>query len=389
MKKNSYVKSEKLPPLLKYPGGKDSELHHIHDALPDLIENYYEPFLGGGAVFLSLECDKYFVNDKSKELIDFYQQIVSGNIDFFEKLNAINKNWKLISDITINHKTTLSNLYLEYYQGKINETDLNNKVMEFVLKNADEFNGLLSSDFNCDIENFILLLKKTLVRKFKRMKKISIEKGNLSNSDILDNIESAMKASFYTHLRNIFNKSTFFNISEGYYSAIYFFIRQTCYSSMFRYNKNGGFNVPYGGISYNNKNFDDSIKYFKSERLKKHFSKTTIGNLDFYDFMNKFEPQKNDFIFLDPPYDSEFSTYSNNQFDSSDQERLANYLINECKANFMLVIKNTTLISSLYPEGTKTRNGGIIKIDCFDKQYAVSFKNRNKKDVQHLVITNY
>lgn len=61
--------------------------------------------------------------------------------------------------------------------------------------------------------------------------------------------------------------------------------------------------------------------------------------MDFYDFMNCYEPQKDDFVFLDPPYDSEFSTYAKNEFNKDDQARLANYLIKECKANFMIVIK--------------------------------------------------
>ena len=158
---------------------------------------------------------------------------------------------------------------------------------------------------------------------------------------------------------------------------------------MFRYNKSGGFNVPYGGISYNKTNFDKNLSYFSSKKLINHFSKTTFGNRDFYDFMNKYEPEKNDFIFVDPPYDSEFSTYSKNEFVESDQERLANYLINNCKGNFMLVIKNTDLISSLYVQGTKTANKDKIYISSFDKNYSVSFKNRNNKKVQHLVITNY
>lgn len=32
--------------------------------------------------------------------------------------------------------------------------------------------------------------------------------------------------------------------------------------------------------------------------------------MDFYEFMNTYKPKKNDFVFLDPPYDSEFSTYA-------------------------------------------------------------------------------
>ena len=91
---------------------------------------------------------------------------------------------------------------------------------------------------------------------------------------------------------------------------------------------------------------------------------------------------KNDFIFLDPPYDTEFNTYARNTFDKADQKRLADYLQSECEAKFMLIIKSTPYILSLY----KNKN---LNIRVFDKKYLVSFMNRNNKNVQHLLITNY
>jgi len=151
---------------------------------------------------------------------------------------------------------------------------------------------------------------------------------------------------------------------------------------MFRYNKSGAFNVPYGGIGYNRKNLAKKVDYLQSKGLVQHLSKTTIDNLDFEEFFAKNKPQKGDFIFLDPPYDSEFSTYAQNEFTRADQARLANYLINSCKANWMMVIKNTDFIYGLY-----SKEG--ININTFDKKYLVSFQNRNNKEAEHLIITNY
>ena len=86
-------------------------------------------------------------------------------------------------------------------------------------------------------------------------------------------------------------------------------------------------------------------------------------------------------MFLDPPYDTEFSTYAGNEFGKKDQIRLRDYLKNT-KAKFMLIIKNTDFIYNLY-----NQDGFFIK--SFDKKYLVSIKNRNDKDVEHLIITNY
>ena len=98
--------------------------------------------------------------------------------------------------------------------------------------------------------------------------------------------------------------------------------------------------------------------------------------------MKKHPPSTRDFIFLDPPYDTEFSTYAKNQFGKEDQVRLAKYLINECKGKWMMIIKNTPYIYSLY-------DGRGLNIRSFDKKYQVSFMNRNSRDVTHLIITNY
>ena len=48
----------------------------------------------------------------------------------------------------------------------------------------------------------------------------------------------------------------------------------------------------------------------------------------------------------------------------------------------MMIIKNTDFIYELY-------NKDGINIQTFNKEYLVSFMNRNEKKVTHLLITNY
>ena len=66
----SNVLTNRLSPLIKYPGGKEKELNYIIPALPAKIDNYYEPFVGGGAVYFSIEAKKYYINDKSDEFLE-------------------------------------------------------------------------------------------------------------------------------------------------------------------------------------------------------------------------------------------------------------------------------------------------------------------------------
>ena len=79
------AKKNKLSPLLKYPGGKDKELKYILPNLPKRANRYFEPFVGGGAVYFALNSEYYYINDKSLELICLYKMIAEQNEDFLYK----------------------------------------------------------------------------------------------------------------------------------------------------------------------------------------------------------------------------------------------------------------------------------------------------------------
>lgn len=378
---NTCLKIPRLSPIIKWAGGKELELTLIAPKIPVKFNRYYDPFVGGGAVYFSIDRPEMFINDKSEELISIYRLLKDQDPYFFEQLEKINNNWKLLEKVVISHYNELISLYKNYSLDVFSKIQTENAILEFVIQNAEEFNGILESSFNISIENFIREVKRNLINKIGRMKKIEIEKGNLSQEDILNNIESALKSAFYMHFRYLYNRTNLYNIEPSFASAIFFFIREFCYASMFRYNQKGEFNVPYGGIQYNRKDFLRKIQTLHSKDYQMHLSKTKIFNCDFLDFLTITTPQDKDFIFLDPPYDSEFSTYANNTFTREDQIRLAQYLYT-CPAYFMLVIKNTEFIYELYTNRD-------LRIESFDKKYLVSFQDRNDKRAEHLIITNY
>lgn len=379
----SIYKQRKLEQIVKWPGGKGKELKYIIPNLPEYFENYYEPFVGGGSVYTIIQTERAFINDKSQELIELYKIIQSSKRnDFFNALREIIHNWEVLGYVAKKNELFFLELYKKYSENKITETILTNSLFEFILKHSEDFNGMFSPIFNFNIENFIKEIKKNLIRKIKRMKELEIKKHKLPDSDILDNIETALKSAFYMHFRYLYNSNEKYNLNKAFSSAIFLFIRNFAYSGMFRYNSKGEFNVPYGGIGYNKKNFEKKVEYLKSDALRKHLEKTIIESDDFEVFFEKYPATIKDFIFLDPPYDTEFSTYAQNEFNRNDQKRLANYLINKTKAKWMMIIKNTDFILNLYS------NKGL-NIEMFDKTYLVSFMNRNNKKTEHLLIRNY
>ena len=262
-------------PLLKWAGGKEQELKYIIPNLPEYFENYYEPFVGGGSVYTAIQAKEYFINDKSHELIDLYKIIVSDKRDmFFKAIEEIIHNWEVLGNISEKNQGFFIKIYEDFACNKISKDILSSKIYEFILKYSKEFNGLFSSSFNFNIENFLKEIKKNLVRKTSRMKVLEKEKGKLPNKDILDNIETALKSAFYMHFRHIYNFYKKYELNQVFYTAIFLFIRNYAYSGMFRYNSKGEFNVPYGGIAYNNKNFRKKIDYLKSAPLQELLSKT-------------------------------------------------------------------------------------------------------------------
>lgn len=73
-----------MKPFIKWPGGKSDELKIILNNLPLEINNYYEPFVGGGAVYLGLDnLNRYYINDKSNELMGLYKAVKEQDETFF------------------------------------------------------------------------------------------------------------------------------------------------------------------------------------------------------------------------------------------------------------------------------------------------------------------
>jgi len=368
-----------LSPIIKWAGGKERELPRIFECAPQHYNRFFDPFVGGGSVLMAFPVDGgHLVNDKSEELIALYRSIQNQDPKMFEALERINLSWKKTSAFVDNHPE-LQGVYTKYRDGVESQEATQMKLYEFI---GNEFTNLISYLGNGPVATNLYEkeLQRNITQKYWRMKKIETKRTRMPEKDLRDNIQTAVMGSLYMYYRSLYNGAI--PVDDGMKTALFVFIRNFAYSGMFRYNGLGEFNVPYGGIGYNAKTLDKKIAYYRSELVARHLSRTTIECLDFEEFLRKHPPQKDDFVFLDPPYDSEFSTYAKNAFGKEDQRRLANYLINECKGKWLMVIKCTPFIYSLY-------DGHGLNIRSFDKKYQVSFMNRNNRDVRHLIITNY
>jgi len=376
------MRKNKFNPLIKYTGGKFNEYKYFSNYIPSSIKDYYEPFIGGGGVLFQL-CNedkiqgKIFINDKSEDLMSFYSNI--SNETFINEIKNLSDVWDDVCNLG-------KSIYKEYGDTFLDIIENNDDIDKFINKSLYEFinNFIVESKHLSKYNNHGFSIQdeiyKGLKDKTKKFIKKTIKKDGINIP--FKSITTSVCQSFYFIVRNMYNdwnssKNTNYTSQEK--SSQWFFIREFCFGSMFRYSKDGKFNIPYGGFAYNKKCLKCKIDEIASKKIQSLFNSINISNKDFSETLdNNFN--EDDFIFLDPPYDSTFSEYDNNIFDKNDHIRLKNSL-SKTKCKWLIVIRKTDFISELYTDYTQIE---------FNKTYTYQAKGEYEdKNTIHLIIKNY
>src|SRR6266700_2201190 len=137
------IRAERLQSLLKWAGGKEQELRYILPMLPP-FNRYYEPFVGGGAVFFSIRAEMKFINDKSSELIRLYRMVAEQNSEFFQTLSGLLYQWQCMSHFVDTHATKLTSTYKAYSMGEYPSGRMREILFEFVLSHAKDFTDMFA-----------------------------------------------------------------------------------------------------------------------------------------------------------------------------------------------------------------------------------------------------
>lgn len=88
----------KVSPVIKWAGGKTQLLEDIRRRMPKHYNRYYEPFLGGAAVYLAIQPERSTLNDVNPQLINVYRQIQTAPDELIHKLQAIQKKYNGLPD---------------------------------------------------------------------------------------------------------------------------------------------------------------------------------------------------------------------------------------------------------------------------------------------------
>src|SRR5579859_6602129 len=85
----SQVAKKRIQPLLKWPGGKRGLCESILSLFPREYGRYWEPFLGGGAIFFALNPPTASLSDKNEDLIETYSVVRDEPNKLIQKLRRM------------------------------------------------------------------------------------------------------------------------------------------------------------------------------------------------------------------------------------------------------------------------------------------------------------
>ncbi|MCM1186744.1 MAG: Dam family site-specific DNA-(adenine-N6)-methyltransferase [Lachnoclostridium sp.] len=171
-----------VAPFVKWAGGKRQLLPQIKERMPEQYNNYFEPFVGGGAVTFELLPANALLNDINKALINTYQQIRNVPETFLKAVN------KLDGEMWENGKEYYYSLR-EHYNDKLMKAEYDVELAAlFVFINKHCFNGLYRVNgkglFNVPYNNSrsTSVDEKAIIETSKYLQKVDIMDGDFEQA---------------------------------------------------------------------------------------------------------------------------------------------------------------------------------------------------------------
>ncbi len=361
-----WVDAPPFRPLLKWPGGKAREWSEIEPFLPARIRRLADPFMGGLAPFARTPFrERALLNDRHARLVDLHVRVQQGDAEFLAALTRHSDVWDRLAGVAESVQSTFREAVEAARVGGEPDAALFEPVVRRPLEEIGL--GTMTLDF----------VTASLADKARRIARLEVKHTVHFDPDQLERHgETALRAGYYTRVRH---RERTAEGAQG--TADFHFVRETCYGSMFRTNAKGEFNIPYGGASYNGKSFRSRVAQISDPATRRALERATFHCGDFEAFLDAVAADlgPDDFVFVDPPYHSDFSTYGPNAFSLDDQRRLAAAL-RRLRTPWLLVIKETPEVREIHAAP------GAEVVHEFGKTYGYNVRGRNDRSARHLVI---
>lgn len=240
-----------------------------------------------------------------------------------------------------------------------------------------KFEQIIINDYNEELINLYLHIRNEVKYIIYELKKIS---------DIYLSLNEEERAGFFYDTREQFNKTKSNTLEK---SVLFLFLNKTCFNGLYRVNSKGEFNVPYG--RYKSPTILDKDNLNKVSEI---LSNVTILKGDF-SIVEEYVDDKT-FVYFDPPYrplsnTSNFTSYAKNDFNDSEQERLADFFKKLNSKNAKLMLSNSdpknidiedNFFDNLY-------NNPDFNIKRVEAKRSINSKGNGRGKITELLITNY
>ena len=199
--------------------------------------------------------------------------------------------------------------------------------------------------------------------------------------NLLNHYEAEHSEEFYYEIRNKDkNKNAYNRLSDYTKAARTIYLNKACFNGLYRVNSKNEFNVPFGKKTkintYEGSNLITVSNYLTMNDIK-------IQSVDFEESLKT--AKKGDFVYIDPPYDSDTSTFNNyteDGFGKEEQRRLAQVYkdLDKRGVYVMLSNHNTTLINELYKD---------YHIHIIEAKRNINANGKKRGKVEEVIKTNY
>jgi len=211
------------------------------------------------------------------------------------------------------------------------------------------------SDVNAELINFYFQVKMNLDQLLNKI-------GEYSNN----------KTSFYEIRSSL-------SLTDTEAAARFYYLNRLCFNGLYRVNKIGRFNVPYG---YRNIDLIDLEGFYN---LRDRLNNTILLCADFEDSLDRVV--EGDFVFIDPPYTvahnkNGFIEYNQKIFSWEDQERLAKCIKAIISKNAYFVLTN-----ACHDSIKKLYNNIGMQYEI-ERNSTISGKMKARVRISELIVTN-
>ena len=198
----------------------------------------------------------------------------------------------------------------------------------YMLQHYPNIKHAFINDINEDLITCYCTVRDSAERLIASLKDIEEQYLSFDNEDD--------RKSFYLDIREKYNTKKLNAIDNTTY---FIFLNRTCFNGLYRVNKSGAFNVPFG--RYINPKICDAETIREDSKL---LQRVTVMNSD---FENTFQvAASNTLFYFDPPYrplseTSSFNDYTKESFNDDAQIRLKNFCDKIDKAGFNFMLSNS------------------------------------------------